>query len=157
MELSPSADHGAGCVDHREKTKYRIAGGVGTYTFGIIPWLAYVYLFPSWDWLIYLAGAQFVMSVVDVLALWAQFIFNFGPEFVLLRSHGLRHPGCGRTSAWDPIGGAMYLAQIIFKVNLGIPRGLWQFFVYDLPGWPIALIVNLPALLTGKFVFPLPF
>lgn len=157
MSFAASAEKGAGCVDHREHAKYRVPGGVGTFSMGLVPLLAYLYLFPSWTWLLVLARVQFLMSSVDVLLLWGQFIVHPGAEVVLLRSHGLRHPGCGRTSAWDPIGGGLYLIQIFTDWKwLGYIRGFIQ-LPYDLVGMVPAFVVNLPALLVGKLVIPIPF
>lgn len=158
MTFAGTASSGAGCVDHREDVKYRVPGGVGTYSLGLVPWLLYVSVFPEWSWLVVLARVQFLMSVVDILLLWGQLLFKDpGREFVLLRSHGLRHPGCGRTSAWEPIGASLYLLQIFTGWKwLGYVRGLVQ-LPYDLVGWLPALIINLPMWIFGKFIIPIPF
>jgi len=158
MTFASTASSGAGCVDYREDVKYRVPGGVGTYSLGLVPWLLYVNVFPDWSWLVVLARVQFLMSAVDILLLWGQLIFKDpGREFVLLRSHGFRKPGCGRTSSWDPIGASLYLLQLFTGWKwLGYLRGLVQ-LPYDLVGWLPAFVINLPMLIFGKFVFPIPF
>lgn len=156
VSFKPSAESGAGCIDSREHAKYRVPGGTGTFSFGLVPLLAYFYVSP-WSGFLFLAMVQFFMSLADMLILWKQAFENPGAEFILLRSHGLRHPGCGRTSAWDPIGASIYFIQIKTGWSwLGYVRGVVQ-LPYDLVGVIPGLVVNLPLMFVGKFVLPIPF
>lgn len=126
-------------------------------SFGAVIFL--LYLYSQEPWLLFLSKVQFVMSVVDVLYIYVQFIFNPGEEKLELHSHGLSlsAPGCARTSVWDPIGLSLYLIQILTDWKwLAWPRGLLQFILYDLIGTPIAMLVFLPARLLGKKVTVLP-
>lgn len=146
------------CGDRREKEKkFVLFGGAGSMSFGAVIFLFYLY--SQEPWLLFLSKVQLVMSVVDVLYIYVQFIFNPGEEKLELHSHGLslRAPGCARTSVWDPIGLGLYLLQILTNWKwLAWPRGLLQFVLYDLIGTPIAMLIFLPARLLGKKVTVLP-
>jgi len=152
------------CIDKRDHGKYRIAGGAGVFALGLSIWLFRYFFAPTWWWLDDLARAQFLMALPDIAIFWFQLAKNFGPEIVVVESHGLRKPGCGRTSAHDPVGAIMYLAQIILEYKSGQEvtllrylRGFWQFFVYDLLGAIMVTIVCLPTILVGKITIGWPF
>lgn len=149
------------CVDSRCEGRFRVPGGVGSFSLGLVPWL--LLQSQEMSWLAVLARVQFIMGVVDILILYAQLLSQAwqGGKIVLLWSHLL---GCGRLSAMDPVGGTLYILQIVLvdvcKIeNAKLPLQLMRDFValpYTFVGFVPAFFVCLPALLTGKLVIPLP-
>lgn len=160
-DYTPNAEHGTQCPDHRLKSKYKLAGGVGTYTAGAVPWLLYSFVFPGFELLRWLALIHFFMSAFDILYYWFQLFTHWGPEVEVLRSHGIGlsgAPGCFRTSGWDPIALTLFFIQKKTGADgWAYVRGLYQFLVYDLLGWAIALPVNfVVGLFAGKLILASP-
>jgi len=158
------------CIDNREKGKYRIPGGTGTLSLGLVPWILFRL---TNDWLLgELARIQFVMAVFGLVILFVQFIkwswttryyritqggsdsyytYHHWVEFVGLRSH---FGGCAAL-AWDPIGFTLYVSQTVICEYGGF-EGAKKVLetARDIVALPYTLVGFVPALAMNILTIP---
>lgn len=171
ISLSPTGDKNAKCIDGRCTSFYRVPGGVGSFTFGLVMYgTARFIAYPPLSFFMFgVASVQAVLSLLDWAVLMSQFAgkawhrynpsaklgwrYHFGLETVFVYSHLER---CGRISAGDPLGLILFLRGGDGKLATDIRDGLT--IAYTIVGWiPFLITVSLPSLLLGKIVIPSPF